>query len=273
MEFAENSIIVKTGSLPGKTLAIFAGVHGNEKVGVMALERAIQAWTITKGTVYFVIANPEAVKQDVRFVEKNLNRLFVKTNTGMSIEDLRAQELMSILDTCDALLDLHASNSRVTQPFIITDPSSFETAKVFDIDLISYGWGELEQGSTDDYMASQGKIGICIECGSVYEVEKNFPLAVDCIEKFLSHFGAIEAHISLPSHQQTYVKVTRIGTKETDRFSFVKEFNDFDLLPEGQVFAQDGEKKYRAGSGEYIIFPRPAKPIGGEVFIIGKKTV
>jgi len=42
MNIQEQSIFKKVGVRPGKTVAIFAGVHGNEKAGIMALEHLIK---------------------------------------------------------------------------------------------------------------------------------------------------------------------------------------------------------------------------------------
>ena len=71
-------IITITGAEPGPTVAIFAGVHGNERAGVYALEALIPRLTITRGTLYLVFANPAAIEANVRMVNKNLNRCFLR---------------------------------------------------------------------------------------------------------------------------------------------------------------------------------------------------
>ena len=61
-----NGIYVKEGSKDGKTLTIFAGVHGNEKVGINVLEKLINTLEVSVGKVYLVFANPSAIKKNVR---------------------------------------------------------------------------------------------------------------------------------------------------------------------------------------------------------------
>lgn len=57
--------------------------------------------------------------------------------------------------------------------------------------------------------------------------------------------------------------------KKNAEFKFVKDFKDFEPLPEGQTFAFDGDEPLVAGKNECIIFPRPDVPVGGEVCLIG----
>ncbi|MDF1682786.1 MAG: succinylglutamate desuccinylase/aspartoacylase family protein [Patescibacteria group bacterium] len=52
-------------------------------------------------------ANLEAIKQNVRFTEKNMNRCFLKEQNGNIYEEKRAKEIMEILDKSDYLLDIH----------------------------------------------------------------------------------------------------------------------------------------------------------------------
>lgn len=268
--FGENNIVFKKGKNPGKTISVFAGIHGNEQVGVLALNKIIDEVEVTHGCVYFVIANPEAVKQNVREVNVNMNRLFSKDEQGNTPEHNRVEELMQILDESDALLDLHASNSKKTEPFIICRDEDLGLASKLSVGIVSYGWDKLVPGSTDAYMSRQNKPALCVECGSVFEVKKNLPLTINYIKQFLTYFGAIDEVVSMNTDSQKIIKIDKIVTKQTDNFSFVKEFNDFDSLLEGEVFAVDGSIHHIAESNQCIIFPRPNKPVGGDVFILGK---
>jgi succinylglutamate desuccinylase len=63
---SKRTIIIKKAKKPGKTLAIFAGIHGNESVGVRAFDTLLPKLTIEAGTVYFVYGNPKAIKQGVQ---------------------------------------------------------------------------------------------------------------------------------------------------------------------------------------------------------------
>lgn len=270
METLPNNVSVKQGAQAGPTLAIVAGVHGNERVGVMALQALWTTLEVTKGTVYAIYANPEAIAKGVRFVEKNLNRCFIPGNVGTSLEERRAQEFMPILGRCDAVLDLHATNSEKTTPFIITEQPSMDLARALDFPIISTGWNEAEGGAVDGYVYECGKIAVTAECGSTKTPELFLDLAKQSILTFLRFYGSIAGEVPAPVRAPKYVHIERSVLKQTANLTFTKDFTDFEALPEGEVFAKDGDTEYRAGKGECIIFPRPEKEIGGEAFLIGK---
>jgi succinylglutamate desuccinylase len=270
MEPLPNNVFVKQGVQDGPTLALVAGVHGNERVGVMALQALWPTLEITKGTVYAIYGNPEAIAKNVRFIEKNLNRCFIAGNVGTSLEERQARELMPILDQCDAVLDLHATNSVKTTPFIITEQPSMDLARALDFPIISTGWNEAEGGAVDGYVYERGKIAVTTELGSTKTPELYLDLAKQSIIAFLRFYGCIEGEVPTPTQTPKYVHIVRSVLKQTNALRFTKDFADFEALFEGEVFAKDGDTEYRAGKKECIIFPRPEKEIGGEAFLIGK---
>lgn len=266
-----NNIVKKNGKEPGKTLAVFCGVHGNEKAGVYAVSDVLKNIKIKKGIVYFVYANPVAIKKNVRLIRKNLNRCFLKNNTGTTPEDKRARRLMKILDKCDGLLDLHASNVEKATPFAICEKRSYPLAKIFDVGIVSSGWDKIEPGATDGYMnKKKGSLSLGIECGYAGESKKNAGLAKKSILQFLQFFDAIDEKVSFNDKKQKIINVTKAVKKQTDNFYFVKKRKDFEKLKEGEIIAYDSKKKYVAGKNECIIFANPNKKKGEEAFIIGK---
>ncbi len=267
----EQAIITKKGKENGSLLAVFAGIHGNETAGVLALKRAIEALEIARGTVSFVFANPPAISSDKRQIEKNLNRCFLKNNTGTAWEDHRARELMGLLDHCDALLDLHASFSAKSTPFIIAEPEAFAIAKTLDFKIVSFGWDKLQPGAADGYMHNLRKPALCLECGAIGDSVNNVELAYGSIIAFLNFFGCLKIKLPLPSRQQAFNEVTKPIIKLTEQFAFTEPFNDFNKLSEGEIFAVDAVIEYRANKDELIIFPNPAAKVGEEACYIGKK--
>lgn len=267
----EGSIIVKKSNIPGKTLAVFAGVHGNETAGVLALKKVVKKIKPERGCVYFVFAHPLAIKKNVRQIEKNLNRCFLPENKGKTIEDRRARRLMKILDRCDALLDLHASNTKNSTPFIICEKNAFDLARKMNFGIVSSGWDAVEPGATDGYMLQNHKVALCLECGSVHSHRSNVVLAEKSIYQFLQYFGCIRKRVPYSSRKQRLIQVDRAVHKKTDGFSFAKTFDDFHILKPGEMIACDGRKQYIATNNQILIFPNPNKNIGEEVFILGRE--
>ncbi|MES2216393.1 MAG: succinylglutamate desuccinylase/aspartoacylase family protein [Patescibacteria group bacterium] len=269
----ENSIIKKTGSQPGKTVAIFAGVHGNEKVGVKVLERLEKELRVTAGNVFLVYANPPAIEANKRALDKNLNRLFSeKQNDENTYEDQRAKELMEILDQCDAVLDIHSYNSPDGKQFSFCEPNGYEIIKLMDFPIIVSRHNpdpKMYSTTVMGYMNKKGGVGICLECGTSNKPDDFFDLALKSSYQFLYYFGNIDQIVPFDTVKQQVIKNDRMLYKKNDNFRFVKDFKDFEPLPVGQPFAFDGDEPLSANPDECIIFPRPNVPVGGEVCLIG----
>src|SRR5690606_13665355 len=111
-------------------------------------------------------------------------------------EDIRARELMSILDESDELLDLHMFYDEAGQPFVICEDNSVAIAKRFDVDIISTKWTVVEPGGTDGYMYLQGKVGICVECGPIAKAEQYVPFAKQTVYQFLKSYDMTDEEVA-----------------------------------------------------------------------------
>jgi len=99
------------------------------------LDEIIDNIEIISGKVYFIYANLEAIKQNIRFTETNLNRCFMKLNSLETYEKKRALEIMTILNKSDYLLDIHNTESfNSSLEFLIT--THVDYAKYFNIDKV-----------------------------------------------------------------------------------------------------------------------------------------
>ncbi len=263
-------VTVKKGERPGNAVAIFGGVHGNETVGVKLIDILSKELKVKAGTVYLVYGNPKAIKQNKRFVEKNLNRCFKKGNEDNIVEDKRARELMKILDKCDALLDLHSFPNSKGKTFAICEKEAFDIVSKFDVPVISSGWGKTEPGATEGYMYDNGKIGIGIETGSNYDLDKSLARAKFAVDIFLKHFGCIGGEMIIDKKLKKYVQVYKAIIRKKEDFKFTKDYKNFDNLEEGKIFATEGSKKYIAKKGDCIVLPTPNEPIGGEICLLGR---
>ena len=106
----QTTYFVKTGALPGPTIVIVGGVHGDEVAGYLAARR-LKNWTIESGTLLLVSdANVPAIKANQRFVGRNMNALFPGKADGDGNERL-AYALWQLIKNSkpDLLLTLHES--------------------------------------------------------------------------------------------------------------------------------------------------------------------
>ena len=97
-------------------------IHGNEHGSLPAAVRLVEALNDGAlrfgGKVTVFLGNPEASLADARYLEADLNRVFMDTGESRH-EDQRAQELMPILDTADVFLDFHQTILPTARPFYI----------------------------------------------------------------------------------------------------------------------------------------------------------
>ena len=136
----------------------------------MTIDYLIKNLALEKGVVYLVYGNPDAIEQNLRYTEKNLNRCFLEeSKQGSASEEKRAVELMEVLDQCDALLDLHSYSEPhgESTPFAFCEQDGLDVVKTFDVPIVLTGIDAYEKGGTDGYMFNQGKIGVCVELGAI----------------------------------------------------------------------------------------------------------
>lgn len=106
-------------------------MHGNEPVGGPVLERlrSEASGRLRAGRLLLVRANPEAERVDARHTPDgtDLNRLWDRPTLErlsgtdpeqLCYEERRVLELAPLIESCDAILDLH-STSRPTAPFLL----------------------------------------------------------------------------------------------------------------------------------------------------------
>ena len=265
-------IIELMGKEPGPTSMILVGVHGNETCGVEALNKILSTLEIQKGRVFFAYGNPRAIEQNVRYTEKNLNRMFKSEETLSekekgSYEYSRAKFLKKYFNQVDVLLDIHASFTPTSQRFIICEPNSKEITKYLPFSLIVSGFDQVEPGGTDYYMNCIGKIGICVECGYLGD-QKSVDIAEESIFAFLRACGHVAGEEQV--FNQNYVQMYSIYITKNN-LKLTKEFSDFEEIKSGQLIGLDGQEELRAQKDSIILFARNVEKGEDEAFLLGEK--
>jgi len=266
-------IIEVKGRESGPASMILAGVHGNEKCGVKALQNLLPSLQITRGTVFIGYGNPLAIERGVRFLDSNLNRMFkpselLSEKDRASYEYDRAKFLKTYLARSGALLDVHASLAPNSRPFVICESNAQGIVEYLPADLVVSGCDQVEPGGADYYMNSIGKIGICIECGYAAAAQ-SIRTAAESILSFLQARGHIENRQI--ARKQSYIKVRGIYITKTDSFILSKPFADFEEISAGQLIGIDGEEEVRAERDSLIFFARNRGRAGDEAFLVGEK--
>ncbi len=101
------------------TVAVVAGIHGDEPGGVSAVERLIEASPPVERPVLFTVVNERALEASVRYVDTDLNRAFPGDPTQDAHESRLAHDLAERLEGC-TVLSLHSTQSH-PEPFMVVD--------------------------------------------------------------------------------------------------------------------------------------------------------
>jgi succinylglutamate desuccinylase len=277
MKFDENKneILRICGARPGKRIAVFCGVHGDEPVGMLVVDHLRKNLAIDSGEVFLVYANPKAIEKKARQVERNLNRSFIRTSAGSSYEEKRAKTLMDLLDTCDAMLDIHSmgfESDQHMEPFVICEQPSYEAVEYLPFGKIFSGFCQVESGSTDGYMFKNNKPGICLELGHSHNPEKYIAQGIQACMQFFQYFGLIRRTPKKLTEGQEFFQIYYRHKVKSKAFRFEKNFKTFDSLKKGEILGYDGTEKIIIKEEGILMFPGENMVQGDEAFFLAKKV-
>jgi hypothetical protein len=207
-------------------LAVVACLHGNERCGLTAIERVLAENPTFSRPVRFAIANEEAIAENVRFVDEDLNRAFPGDPEGETHESRLAAELLPEIRDC-GVLDLHSTRSH-PEAFALLSRVNDRTkrlaratgvGRVVDISYVV--------GGLIDYVD-----GVAVECGlrGTERAERN---AERILRNFLGETGAIDA-LSDGGDPELYRIFDAVGDGD---YEFIGE--NFVRVEEGEVFARE----------------------------------
>ncbi len=261
------------GKTPGPVSMVMVGVHGNEVCGIRALDKILPNLQIERGEVMFIYGNPKAIQENKRYIEANLNRMFVDDEYLSSLEKnsyeyKRAQFLKEFLNKADVLLDVHASSVPDSTPFIICERNALDIVKYLPAENVTFGFDEIEPGGTDYYMNKHNKIGICLECGYLGN-DQSVEVAKKGILSFLSAQGHLK--LELKQNKQKYFQMYMRYLTRTDSFILTKQFADFEIIKTGQLIGFDGREAVKSPKESIILFAHNTFKRGGEAFLLGEK--
>ncbi len=265
-------VIEKLGGKPGKTTLILAGVHGNETCGVRAFDEILPNLNIESGKVIFIYSNLEAISQNKRCIEKNLNRCFFKNQPEdiyNSLEGKTAREIMSYLEQADLMLDIHQSFTADSLPFVIIDEKNIAIGKIFDSEIVSFNWDTFEPGSTDYFMNLQKKIGICFECGAFQDLSTK-ERAKKAIFNFLIYTGNLDGNLE-ERKEQRILKIKSIYKNYISPFTRVKYLPDFWKAKEKVILGKEGKRDVFIEKEDIVLFLSNSKELNEECFLLAEE--
>jgi succinylglutamate desuccinylase len=173
------------GTYNGPTLVFFAGIHGNEKAGVEALQNVLPTLNPDQvyGDIYGLYGNMKALAKNKRFIDVDLNRIWTKalledleTSTSLTNEQDEQKAIYSfinqLLETNNNpvyFIDLHTTSSK-TLPFITINDAMINRkfSKCFPVPVV-LGIEEYLDGPLLSYLNQKGYVSIGFEAGQHHD--------------------------------------------------------------------------------------------------------
>jgi succinylglutamate desuccinylase len=169
------------GKSKGPTIVFFGGMHGNEMAGVFALKEVFEKIDSSQvtGTIYGISGNLKALKKNQRYIDQDLNRVWLKENlnqlenkTNLNNEAAEQQELYKILkhilkeeEGPFYFIDLHTTSSK-TLPFITINDALINRkfSRLFPVPIV-LGIEEYLDGPLLSYINQLGYVSLGFESG------------------------------------------------------------------------------------------------------------
>jgi len=261
----------------GPHLLLLGGVHGDESPGVASLVKLLDDMgagriRLVRGRLTIVPrVNAGAVKRGVHFLEENLNRIMRRHDAPATHEQRLANELIELIGSADAVLDLHGTTAP-TRPFVFLDdesPANRAWADALGADYLLCGWPALYAGghtvTTTEYAQARGKRALTVEVGQNDDAAcaaRGHAFA----RRSLAHFGMTEP-VSPPPPGRP-LRLTRVIYREREG-AFARPWSNCDPVKAGQVLARyaDGVELAAPEDG-FMIMPFEGAAAGEEWYYL-----
>ena len=298
METKKTHIIAKLGNNPTRKMIIVGGMHGNEINGVDAIEQVLprlnKVFDNNAGEIWFLKGNEPALKAGERFVDQDLNRLWLDEyihNGDISVTDyqsLRVLHDLIVNDICEGrfdncfFLDLHTFSAQ-SGIFAIpaSNKKSLEFARSFGVPFIE-NLSDTLPGTALNYFGLKGMTSVVFEGGT-----HNTPEATRNLSAGIWHALAQASFISedlpevkhgrqllvdiseeLPHHLElTY----RHKLDQYQNFKMNPGYYNFKPVQKSEKLAVQNQQVVESPSGGFMLMPLYQKKGSDGFFIVKEK--
>jgi Succinylglutamate desuccinylase / Aspartoacylase family len=288
-----------TGETKGPTIVFFGGIHGNETAGVFALNEVLHKINPDQvnGVIYGISGNLKALNSNQRYIEEDLNRLWLNGNTKntnktkqLSNEKKEQEELNKILKTILEkesgpyyFIDLHTTSGK-TRPFITINDALINRkfSKLFPVPII-LGIEEFLDGPLLSYINQLGYVSLGFEsgqhndksavtnCAAFIYLSLVFSRVIEenNVLNYYQYYNQLK--INATNNNQIFEVVYLHKIKEGEVFKIKKGFKSFQTICKGQVLAISNKINVISPFNAKLFMPLNQKK-GKEGFFIIKKV-
>lgn len=264
-------------------MLIVGGTHGNEFTGVYLIKKFEQFPQLINRSSFetlTLLANPQAFTAVRRYINKDLNRCFLRQNLEdsklSSYEDLRAREINYLFakngkTPVDFIVDLHSTTANMGITIIVDNDEPFNLQLAAYLNYINPAikvCGLGNSGRSYNSLRSIARFGICIEVGSVPQgvLNANFVLKTEAIIYTILDYLELYNQGKVPSFSNNlicYEYIEKIDYPRNENGEIQAmihphlQFKDYEVLHPGDpmFLTFDGQTiSYEGNSTVYPIF-------------------
>ncbi|ERS01283.1 succinylglutamate desuccinylase [Acinetobacter sp. COS3] len=270
-----------------KTIVLSAGIHGNETAPIELLANIIKdlfAERLVLSTrILFVLGNPQAIRQGIRYLENDMNRMFCgayktlvqdqETQRAAQLEQITAQFFeQSDKDAQRYHYDLHTAIRASLLPVFALFPYQtrayddflIESLKAANLDALVY---HNAVGKTFTHFSSE----MLHAESSTLELGKAKAFGQNDLSEFADIDQVLRAVISeqaLPQRKKPKIRQFKVADsilKQSEDFQLKLSADapNFSTFEKGEVIATQSIGDYTAQDTQvWILFPNPKVKIG-----------
>ncbi len=277
---------------PGPTLIGIGGIHGNEPAGLRALEAVLAELRepgrgLVGGRFIALAGNRPALRAGVRYVDRDLNRIWAEGDELDDVEGRERGELLSFLEgfrrespASTLLVDLHTTSGSAP-PFVVVGDgcASRELALALPAPLVLALSTEI-RGTLVEYLAREGWTSVGFESGSHHGVE-SVALSTAALWLLLGASGLLARGDRRVAEARRHLKAAAEGlpravevfhhhpvSGETE-FRMYPGYRSFQPVEEGELLATEGSDEVRAPASGRLLMPLYQRT-GGEGFFLAR---
>jgi len=294
----QKHIIKQIGENPALKFIVIGGMHGNEQSGVQAIENILpelqKKLKKDKGSVYFLKGNIDALLKSERFIDKDLNRLWLKKfidDNNNDIADTRSLRVLHdiiVKDICQEkfdnciLLDLHTFSAE-SGIFCIPagNSKSVEFARSFGVPFIEK-LSDMLPGTALSYFGNKGMTAVVFE-GGTHDTDEAVENLTAGLWHALAYAGLIDE--SLEIVQQSRKKLKEISEKyphhleliyrhkleDWQNFKMNNGYYNFKPVKKSEALAVQDQKEIKSPAGGFMLMPLYQKKGSDGFFIVKEK--
>ncbi len=291
-------IIEVIGDNEQQKFIVIGGMHGNEQSGVEAIENVLpqlkKVFNPQKGTLYFLKGNTKALALNERFLDRDLNRLwldeyiFGEESDIADVTPLKILHDLIVNDICQGkfdnctFLDLHTFSA---QSGIFCIPAGNEKsiafARSFGVPFIEK-LSDMLPGTALGYFGQKGMTSVVFEGGT-----HNTPQATENLEAGLWHSlaytGLIEEDLEVVQNSRQklidisekyphHLELTyRHKLEDYHHFKMHKGFYNFKPVKQAEPLAVQDKFEIKSPSNGFMLMPLYQKKGSDGFFIVQEK--